>query len=272
MGLHSKRQAILLGLEDRSIDAWDLLQVLERREVAVLRPVRDDRRGLRAPQRQATLQLDRRRRVHIDSRQLLRRKAGREILEHGPELLVRSPGAERAHLPQRGRPPGAILPDRHHDVRGMTLRAQLDGLLAARPFGQLRGSVPGAQDGRDDHRSIAHVSAPSRIRRSTAYHRRSPRIPGCRRPRGRPARWSESWCRCSTALGPWLRPVRRRQLARGAAGRATRRKPRRLRPPPRAAPARRATPDRKSTRLNSSHSQISYAVFCLKKKKKKNTT
>src|SRR2546430_13248681 len=29
--------------------------------------------------------------------------------------------------------------------------------------------------------------------------------------------------------------------------------------------------DRKSTRLNSSHSQISYAVFCLKKKKKKTT-
>src|SRR2546427_5992937 len=39
------------------------------------------------------------------------------------------------------------------------------------------------------------------------------------------------------------------------------------------APAGRGTPrpsrdaDRKSTRLNSSHSQISYAVFCLKKKK-----
>src|SRR5206468_13044189 len=30
-----------------------------------------------------------------------------------------------------------------------------------------------------------------------------------------------------------------------------------------------ASPDRKSTRLNSSHDQISYAVFCLKKKKKK---
>src|SRR2546430_10368647 len=29
--------------------------------------------------------------------------------------------------------------------------------------------------------------------------------------------------------------------------------------------------DRKSTRLNSSHSQISYAVFCLKKKQKKQT-
>src|SRR2546427_6356029 len=40
-------------------------------------------------------------------------------------------------------------------------------------------------------------------------------------------------------------------------------------PPPR---VRHGTPrraDRKSTRLNSSHSQISYAVFCLKKKKKK---
>src|SRR2546427_5467479 len=30
-----------------------------------------------------------------------------------------------------------------------------------------------------------------------------------------------------------------------------------------------AIKDRKSTRLNSSHSQISYAVFCLKKKKTK---
>src|SRR5688572_31831105 len=30
------------------------------------------------------------------------------------------------------------------------------------------------------------------------------------------------------------------------------------------------TQDRKSTRLNSSHSQISYAVFCLKKKKQNN--
>src|SRR2546430_12361873 len=31
---------------------------------------------------------------------------------------------------------------------------------------------------------------------------------------------------------------------------------------------RAAQTDRKSTRLNSSHSQISYAVFCLKKKKR----
>src|SRR3712207_7407080 len=34
----------------------------------------------------------------------------------------------------------------------------------------------------------------------------------------------------------------------------------------RAVPAGAATKDRKSTRLNSSHANISYAVFCLKKK------
>src|SRR5688572_31018646 len=36
----------------------------------------------------------------------------------------------------------------------------------------------------------------------------------------------------------------------------------------RALPTAAAVGDRKSTRLNSSHSQISYAVFCLKKKKR----
>src|SRR5438445_3259242 len=34
-------------------------------------------------------------------------------------------------------------------------------------------------------------------------------------------------------------------------------------------PERRRRSDRKSTRLNSSHANISYAVFCLKKKKKR---
>src|SRR5438034_6651384 len=34
-------------------------------------------------------------------------------------------------------------------------------------------------------------------------------------------------------------------------------------------PSGNSVPDRKSTRLNSSHTVISYAVFCLKKKKKK---
>src|SRR3712207_8424605 len=38
-------------------------------------------------------------------------------------------------------------------------------------------------------------------------------------------------------------------------------------PGPRGPPGARHPPDRKSTRLNSSHANISYAVFCLKKKK-----
>src|SRR2546428_10273825 len=47
-------------------------------------------------------------------------------------------------------------------------------------------------------------------------------------------------------------------------------------PAPGSAPADRSrsplpSEDRKSTRLNSSHDQISYAVFCLKKKKKYDT-
>src|SRR5690348_17377989 len=37
-------------------------------------------------------------------------------------------------------------------------------------------------------------------------------------------------------------------------------------------PVHREALDRKSTRLNSSHPSISYAVFCLKKKKKKKET
>src|SRR5438477_3229033 len=41
-------------------------------------------------------------------------------------------------------------------------------------------------------------------------------------------------------------------------------------PPQPASPAR-GIADRKSTRLNSSHMSISYAVFCLKKKKRRNT-
>src|SRR5438034_3488995 len=49
--------------------------------------------------------------------------------------------------------------------------------------------------------------------------------------------------------------------------RAVRRKP--ARREFRRRPHQRVRPDRKSTRLNSSHTVISYAVFCLKKKKKK---
>src|SRR5438034_5298538 len=46
----------------------------------------------------------------------------------------------------------------------------------------------------------------------------------------------------------------------------------RVLPQPRPRLAPRLLPDRKSTRLNSSHTVISYAVFCLKKKKKKSKT
>src|SRR5947199_3759509 len=49
-----------------------------------------------------------------------------------------------------------------------------------------------------------------------------------------------------------------------AAGHRTTRVPQRAWRRPRGEPTR---PDRKSTRLNSSHLGISYAVFCLKKKK-----
>src|SRR2546430_12689160 len=59
------------------------------------------------------------------------------------------------------------------------------------------------------------------------------------------------------SLGKRLRPLEARRLA--AAGQS--------RPSALHALHARNGRDRKSTRLNSSHSQISYAVFCLKKKK-----
>src|SRR5438128_9269870 len=51
-------------------------------------------------------------------------------------------------------------------------------------------------------------------------------------------------------------------------------RPRLIAPDPDHAPVQMDQPrgDRKSTRLNSSHGSISYAVFCLKKKKTKNTS
>src|SRR5262245_62996750 len=57
--------------------------------------------------------------------------------------------------------------------------------------------------------------------------------------------------------------IARRSADRHVAPRPRSHRPRRLEPiPPQ-------PPDRKSTRLNSSHLGISYAVFCLKKKKQK---
>src|SRR5207248_9336861 len=78
-----------------------------------------------------------------------------------------------------------------------------------------------------------------------------------------------SWALPPAAAGdrarpPWVGslPAGRRQAACAPApGRRSRRRPRARWPASSAV-------DRKSTRLNSSHRTISYAVFCLKKKKK----
>src|SRR2546430_13005369 len=70
---------------------------------------------------------------------------------------------------------------------------------------------------------------------------------------------------CSSDLGDRGRSACAHRQPRG--GGAVRPAARR---PPGDADRRPRRQDRKSTRLNSSHSQISYAVFCLKKKK--NTT
>src|SRR2546430_7142153 len=69
-----------------------------------------------------------------------------------------------------------------------------------------------------------------------------------------------------STLFPYTTLFRSRARGRSACagGEAVRRRP----PRRRRGFAPRRVGDRKSTRLNSSHSQISYAVFCLKKKKK----
>src|SRR5205814_8540200 len=71
--------------------------------------------------------------------------------------------------------------------------------------------------------------------------------------------------RRSSDLPPLPVPARRGPGHRGRMGEEP---PHRPRPISRGARRPRAAQDRKSTRLNSSHLGISYAVFCLKKKKK----
>src|SRR2546430_7755740 len=98
-------------------------------------------------------------------------------------------------------------------------------------------------------------------RRRAAVHADVLRVPGplARRARRARARAPRPALRGATARAPRPRHARPPAAERGDHGglaRATRSRP--------AQEAR----DRKSTRLNSSHSQISYAVFCLKKKKK----
>src|SRR2546422_2073547 len=58
-----------------------------------------------------------------------------------------------------------------------------------------------------------------------------------------------------------------RRARRSRRGSARQSSPRTVPRPPRSGSRAPPAPDRKSTRLNSSHGYISYAVFCLKKKK-----
>src|SRR2546422_5433386 len=85
-------------------------------------------------------------------------------------------------------------------------------------------------------------------------------------PAARRTRASSS-CPCSTGSCPGHRPATSPpstdSCARGRTSPSTRSSPR--------SGTARSRGDRKSTRLNSSHGYISYAVFCLKKKKKDDT-
>src|SRR2546430_10039317 len=70
----------------------------------------------------------------------------------------------------------------------------------------------------------------------------------------------------SAARSP-LHPRRRACTGRRSRGSSGRRRAASRSSSRRSSPPSTCSRDRKSTRLNSSHSQISYAVFCLKKKK-----
>src|SRR5690349_23277063 len=72
-----------------------------------------------------------------------------------------------------------------------------------------------------------------------------------------------------STLFPYTTLFRSTRWPRTEPGRATRARCVRNSTPRASIPRRTRRGDRKSTRLNSSHVEISYAVFCLKKKKKK---
>src|SRR2546429_3553645 len=73
-----------------------------------------------------------------------------------------------------------------------------------------------------------------------------------------------------STLFPYTTLFRSVRIERGQRG-VDQRGPQDRRPTGRWRGGRLPLPDRKSTRLNSSHGYISYAVFCLKKKKKNKT-
>src|SRR2546422_726890 len=158
--------------------------------------------------------------------------------------LFRSPAPRDAasFQPQRSGAPGALPPDRSAPAR----------------------DEPGDPD---DYDPAPAVRTPARTR-STAHRRRDARQPlgpGLS-PRKGAARAALRSRRPPLAAVPHLplghrRPVPARSPAHGEQG---------VRSPSRPHGAILGRQDRKSTRLNSSHGYISYAVFCLKKKKTNN--
>src|SRR2546430_9139771 len=98
------------------------------------------------------------------------------------------------------------------------------------------------------------LCGPRGIRVATADNPRMHMLRSDRESRGSWHRLAYTCCRRSTPLGRQSCHLPARTETRNAFGRWCHRSE--------------GPKDRKSTRLNSSHSQISYAVFCLKKKNK----
>src|SRR5438309_9442533 len=111
----------------------------------------------------------------------------------------------------------------------------------------LQGARPACRSPFVNNGNLAHRKSHVLLPRHRAFHRADP-SPGRREPRRRVSR--------------------RARHVRPTDGSLLRTRGLRARPRRRVARLGPAGPDRKSTRLNSSHSSISYAVFCLKKKKK----
>src|SRR5690606_19144421 len=128
---------------------------------------------------------------------------------------------------------------------------------------------PHAHSFSDSTRASRLTTSSSRMPKRSSTTTTSPcatRVPFTSTSRGSPASLS------SSTTEPWVRASRLRTLIRVRPTSNVRfRRTSMIRsrfncPSPDPSPA--SSPDRKSTRLNSSHVKISYAVFCLKKKNK----
>src|SRR3989449_1030862 len=161
----------------------------------------------------------------------------------------RARGSVRAAIPAAGPRsrdlPGAAAQHRAGQAPGAPRRPARAG---GRPHLRRRGAVRHAEAG--GLGNIPHA-------RGT---RRAPGVEAARRDRDSGLCGAVSRGRVRSGAGPHLRRGPARARVPGARG--ERRAQRAVRP------AYRTARDRKSTRLNSSHGYISYAVFCLKKKKK----